>query len=126
MLFAHQKLGKNCFALRKYKELVGFNLRDYHSYPDPNEKPKIQLSTASSLKTLDKSKYFLKESFKLDLQFPGTPISKGITKENPPVTESSRLANDLTVASQEMPGLMTSFAFLVKTGRFFIFLIRIS
>lgn len=95
--------------------------RFYHSYPDPNEKPNITYAKANATeKMLDKNdkKFQLDDRFKIDNLFPGTPISKGISKENAPQTIVSTLENGLTVASQEMPGLMSSFSFLVKAGRY--------
>ena len=94
--------------------------RSYHSYPDPNEKPIIQQFRANHEKVLNKedASFQLNDRFKLHSVFPGTPISKGISKDNAPRTVSSKLQNGLTVISQETPGLMVSFALLVKAGRF--------
>lgn len=92
----------------------------YHSYPEPDEKP-IITATKSEVapKRFDKTlpEFKLKESYGLSQVFPGTPISKGIIKTSPPKTVSTILANGLTVATQEMPGMMSSFALLVRTGR---------
>ena len=100
--------------------LTRMSTRSYHSYPDPNEKPNITYAKANAQKTLNKQdkEFQLDNRFKLDNLFPGTPISKGISKDNAPKTIVSTLDNGLTVASQEMPGLMSSFAFLVKAGRY--------
>ena len=58
------------------------------------------------------------EKFKLDTMFPGTPVSKGIGSSTPPDTVTSKIENGLTVASQEMPGLMSTFALIVRCGRY--------
>lgn len=94
--------------------------RRYHSYPDPDEKPIIQTSQPSSPKVYDKKnpEFQLDKRFKMEELFPGTPLSKGIGTSKPPPTLYSTLPNGLTVASQEMPGLMTSVAFIVRTGRY--------
>ena len=108
---------KKCFDSKSYFRA---NTRFYHSYPDPNEKPNITYAKANAEKIFDKKdkKFQLDDRFKMDNLFPGTPISKGISKENAPQTIVSTLDNGLTVASQEMPGLMSSFSFLVKAGRY--------
>lgn len=62
--------------------------------------------------------YILHKKFALDTPFPGTVVNGGIASSTPPKTVSTVLSNGLTVATQEMPGLMSSFAFLVRTGRF--------
>ncbi len=99
----------------------------YHSYPDPSEKPIVSFTKSSTAKRIDKNAAdFLKldVAHKMDKIFPGTPISKGISKATPPETISTVLSNGLTVATQEMPGLMSSFAFLVRTGRFVVNIAR--
>jgi processing peptidase subunit alpha len=95
--------------------------RFYQTYPDPNENPKISTSVSSVEKQLNKSdgKFNLADKFKLDQLFPGVPISKGIVKGVQPTTKSTTLSNGLTIASQEMPGLMSSFAFIVNSGSAF-------
>lgn len=92
--------------------------RSYHSYPDPKEKPVISQSKSNGVKQLDKSKgeFNLANKFKLDAVFPGTPTSKGIEAGSAPVTKSTILPNGVTVASQDMPGLMSSFAVIVRAG----------
>lgn len=72
-----------------------------------------------SEKKVDKSlpNFKLNDSYGMSKVFPGIPISQGIIKTSPPATRSTVLANGLTVATQEMPGMMSSFAFLVRTGR---------
>lgn len=94
-------------------------VRGYHSYPDPNEVAKVQTTISNNTSTFSKCSTLvgLDESFKLEREFPGVPKSKGISKNNIPQTMISKLSNGLTVASQEMPGFMVSFAFLVKAGR---------
>jgi processing peptidase subunit alpha len=69
-------------------------------------------------KQLDKSggEFNLDESFRMDSVFPGVPSGKKIGDQPMPSTTSTTLENGLTVASQDMPGLMTSFAFIVKSG----------
>ena len=92
--------------------------RSYHSYPDPKEKPVISQSRSNEEKKLDKSKdeFKLANKFKLDAIFPGTPTSKGIGVGDAPATKSTVLSNGITVASQDMPGLMSSFAVIVRAG----------
>ena len=69
-------------------------------------------------KQLDKggNKFKLDESFKLDKVFPGVPPGKKIEDQPLYSTMSTKLENGLTVASQDMPGLMTSIAFIVSAG----------
>lgn len=95
--------------------------RFYQTYPDPDEKPQISTSISSVEKQINKSdgKFNLADKFKLDKLFPGVPISNGIIKGIQPTTISSRLCNGLTIATQEMPGLMSSFAFIVNSGSAF-------
>lgn len=95
--------------------------RFYHSYPDPNEKAEITHSVSSTKTKLDKSQpqYQLDEKFKLDKLFPGIETTKTLSADSEPETKSTVLENGLTVVSLERPGLMNSFAFLVKAGSSF-------
>lgn len=92
----------------------------YHSYPDPNETPIVKTSTSNHAKVLDKTspEYSLNSVFKMDNPFPGVPVSKGINASAPPPTLYTSLSNGLTVASQDIPGMMSSIALIVRTGRY--------
>jgi hypothetical protein len=94
-------------------------LRMYHSYPDPNEKPQISTARSSAIKQIDKSTgiFDLDPMFKLNTQFPGVILGKPITDTTTPMTVSTVLDNGLTIATQESSSLMTSIAFVVRTGR---------
>ncbi len=93
-------------------------LCEYHSYPDPSDTPIVSKAKSEIKKQLEKMVRFdLHEKFKLDAVFPGTPISAGISKNAPPKTLSTKLNNGITVASQDMPGMMSSFAVIVRAGR---------
>jgi hypothetical protein len=92
----------------------------YHSYPNPEERPVISTTQApKEMKKLfkDGSDFYLHDKFRLDLPFSGTPPFKPIVSSKTPPTLSTRLENGLTVATQETPGLMSSIAFIVRTGR---------
>jgi hypothetical protein len=93
--------------------------RSYHSYPDPNEKPIIHTSKSTQAKTYNKDDpaFQLAAKFKLDKLFPGVDMATGIGATQSPPTITTTLDNGLSVASQELPGMMTSIALLVKTGR---------
>jgi processing peptidase subunit alpha len=69
-------------------------------------------------KQLDKSgnAFKLDDRFRLDSVFPGIPEGKKIEDQPVPTTRSTTLSNGLQVGSQDMPSLMTSFAFIVKSG----------
>jgi hypothetical protein len=91
--------------------------RCYHSYPDPNEKPILTTTLADHAKKYDKSVGFsLDSKFKMDSPFPGTPSFTGVDPSAPPPTLHTRLENGLIVASQDMPGMMTSMALIVRAG----------
>lgn len=99
-------------------------VRGYHTYPDPSDKGTITTAKASDSgvkKQLDKSgdAFKLDSSFKLDKVFPGVPPGKKIEDQPVYLTKSTKLDNGLTVASQDMPGLMTSFSFIVNSGSSF-------
>lgn len=103
-------------------QLVYYSLSStaqYHSYPSPDEKPQVSTFTSTVSKQIDKSSnlFALDAKFKMDALFPGISLGKPIRDSTTPQTVTSKLANGLTVATQEMPGLMTSLAFVVKTGR---------
>lgn len=91
----------------------------YHSYPDPNEKPIINTFTSKHTKVLDKAnpEFSLNSVFKMSTPFPGVPVSSGINASAPPPTLFTTLNNGLTVASQDIPGMMSSIALIVRTGR---------
>lgn len=91
----------------------------YHTFPDPNEKPVITTSISEIKKQLDKSKLdiSLDDTFKMHNQFPDfNNYNKSISNVNTK-TLSTTLKNGLVVASEDRYSLMTSLAFVVKTGR---------
>lgn len=92
--------------------------RSYHSYPDPTEKPQVTVNKSQVTKTINKDSpsFKLADKFKLEKVFPGTPVNGGIGKTSPPPTLVTKLSNGLSVATQEMPGLMSSFALIVRSG----------
>lgn len=92
-------------------------IRCYHSYPDPSEKPQISQTISNVKKQLDKKEFQLDSKYSFKDVFPGAPLSKGLDTSVVPKTLQTTLSNGLTVASQELPGLMSSFAFIVRSGR---------
>jgi hypothetical protein len=119
-------------ALRPSSHLIGerkacatlgtISIRSYHSYPDPNEKPRISTTVSTAAKQIDKASgiFDIDKKFRLDTPFPGVTLGKPIKDSTTPNTISTKLENGLTVATQENPGLMTSFAFVVRTGRYIL------
>lgn len=95
------------------------SLQSYHSYPDPDDKPVITSAKSTVKPKLDKSSMKLDSKFRLDKIYPGFSASDKSNNLPAPKTEMTKLANGLTVASQDVPGLMTSFAFMVRAGRYF-------
>ena len=91
--------------------------RFYHSYPDPDDKGVTTSVISSFAKTLVKDDAALRlDKFDMKKMFPGVPTSKGISEQDTPKTQFTRLKNGLTVATQDMPGLMSSFAVIVGAG----------
>ena len=98
----------------------GLRRESYHSFPDPEEKPQISSATANHKKTFDKQVdkgFTVNAKFRLDHQFPGVLTGNSISSQERPKTLSTTLSNGLTVSSQDSPGLMTTFSFLLRTGR---------
>lgn len=110
-------------AIRRLPSCYPSTMR-YHSYPDPTDVGKISEFRANSEKLIDKTKnikdFTISSDFRLDRQFPGVPVSKGVDKSSPPATITTVLANGITVSSQELPTLMSSFAVLFTVGRYSI------
>jgi hypothetical protein len=102
------------------KKSLPVSIRNYHSYPDPNEKPRISTFKSDAVKTLtSKEKFSLNSDFHMKKAFPGSPLSEGINLTNPPQVQTSNLSNGLLIASHELPGsMMATFAFIVKCGRY--------
>ena len=117
-LAAANRLAASSEATVKSVKFVVAN-RSYHSYPDPNELPQVSNAVSDVKKTLIKNtaEFRVDETFRLDTPFPGVPTSSGIASTQSPKTLSTKLANGLTVASQDTSGLMSSFAFLLNRGR---------
>lgn len=90
----------------------------YHSYPDPNELPRVSSVTSTATKQLDKKspEFAIDSKFRLDVPFPGVPVGKPLRSQDQPKTMSTKLSSGLTVATQDNLGLMSSFAFLVQRG----------
>ncbi len=97
--------------------------RFYHSYPDPDETPKITNTTANSVRRIDKTKLDLKlsKNYSFNQPFKLNQTSGDISSNPNPQsnhrTVCSTLSNGLRVASEDRPSLMASFAMVVKTGR---------
>lgn len=93
--------------------------RKYHSYPDPDEKPKISTFRSSgNEKREKKGEALLSKQYRMDESFPGSPTPTGIKKESAPIIRETKLTNGLIVTSQELPGsLMVTLGFMVKCGR---------
>lgn len=98
-----------------------YNARLYHSFPDPSEVPVISQHKSDSVKTLDKSgkDFVVSPDFSLIKAFPGVPPNSGSKNSPAPKTISTILSNGLTVATQDLPGFMSSFALFVGSGSSF-------
>lgn len=95
--------------------------QSYHSYPDPKEKAQTSSFRSNTVKQLDKTKglFNLNDNYQLDKLFPGVSMGKGLNSAQKPDVQTSTLSNGLVVATQDYPGaMMTTFAFIVKCGRF--------
>lgn len=103
---------------------MGTLLRNYHSYPDPNEKPVISSSRSniSSVAAIPKDEASLAlstaSSLPMDAEYPGFSFTsrEKTTSTAPFPTKQSRLSNGLTVVSQDSFSLMTSLALVVGSG----------
>jgi mitochondrial-processing peptidase subunit alpha len=97
--------------------------RSYHTYPEAGDKgveTNFKASDSDVTKQiLDKSGegFSLHESYGIDKVFPGVPSGVKVDDDGAgPQTKHTILPSGLTVASQDMPGLMASFSFMVGTG----------
>ena len=99
----------------------------YHSYPDPNERPIVTNAKSDAKRTMNKKgdkdiikKISIDEKFRLDVIFPGVPVSKGLQSKVAPNPISTKLSNGVTIATQDMPGsMMSSFSFMIASGSAF-------
>jgi len=95
--------------------------RTYHSYPDPNDRAIITTFRSNQIK-----KNFEKRSpefegmkkFSMEHSFGDIKLSP-IDSQLAPMTEVTKLPNGLLVASQEKPGLMSSFSLIIAAGSSF-------
>ena len=91
---------------------------------DPNETPQVSSTKSSNIKLLKPGEKQEDESIRrFDMTKPfnveeGNQNEGGskVTMSNPPTTESSILANGLTVGSHDMFGQMSSFALIANVG----------
>ena len=93
--------------------------RGYHSYPDPDDVPVITTAKSDVSKKLNKEEVEFQEMKKFNMQKDfKIPFGKEVPSfAQQPKTLLTKLPSGLTVASQDMPGLMSSVALLVKSGR---------
>ena len=92
----------------------------YHTFPDPSEKATITKTVSEIKPQLDKTKIdiSLDNKFKMSKPFPNfESYTKSISHVNTN-TFSTVLKSGLVVASEDRYSLMTSLAFVVKTGRY--------
>lgn len=103
----------------KAAQSILFQRFQYHSYPDPSDVGVVTKARSEAAKQLVKGKEFdLDPKFLVDKVFPGVfAPTEHISPANAPKTISTVLENGLTVVSQDMPSLMSSFTLLVKSGR---------
>jgi processing peptidase subunit alpha len=93
--------------------------RAYHTYPDPEETPVTTSARSEAVRTVTKTGQEFDAMHRYDMNKPFAipgEISEGGGFTQQPKTMVTTLANGLTVATQDMPGLMCSIALLVKTG----------
>ena len=83
----------------------------YHSYPNPEEEPKISRALSPKERIGVKEPTDLRK-FSMITCYPGVPVSTGIARHDPPKTASTVLPCGMTVASQDMFGQMSSFGLL--------------
>ena len=89
--------------------------RLYHSFPDPQEVPKISHSKSNHVsRKLKKDTSFSDEEFQIKI--PEINNDSHVDFESSDFTHVTKLDNNLTVSSQDMHGLMSSFAFAVGSG----------
>ena len=108
---------KNC-----KKSTIRQHAESYHSYPDPTEVPEVSSTVSSFKKTFDKSSggFSIDEKFRLDRSFTSTQTRSAPGNRSRPEPASTTISNGIVVSSIDTPGLMTSFSFLVQTGRWYI------
>jgi hypothetical protein len=106
-----------------FSRAVGIR-RGYHSYPDPDDVPVITTAKSTIAKKLNKGEVEYKNMKKFDMQKDfQVPFGKEVPSfAQQPKTLLTKLSSGLTVASQDMPGLMSSVALLVKSGRYLEFI----
>jgi mitochondrial-processing peptidase subunit alpha len=112
-------LSRICFRpVRTRFDLLAFccGRSSYHTYPDPNEVPRVSFSKSRWMRFPrdETSASFLNKSFQPNCG----SLSSSSTLQHTilPFTEVTTMANGLRVASQDMYGLMSSFAFTVNAG----------
>ena len=91
----------------------------YHSFPDPSEVPLVSSTLSTHKKTFNKDlpEFSISQNFRLDRPFAFSQTKTSSSSNGVPKTHATKLPNGITVASIDTPGLMTTFSFLVQTGR---------
>ena len=94
--------------------------RSYHSFPDPKEKPVITTHFSTAKPQLEKTNLdlSLNVDFKMNAPYPNYEKYNSYIQNVNPKTFSTVLKNGLTIASEDRYSLMTTLAFVVKTGRY--------
>ncbi|CAM9703821.1 unnamed protein product, partial [Ectocarpus fasciculatus] len=89
-----------------------------HTYPDPDETPVVSNAKSEVERTLSKAgeEYDAMKRYDMDKPFDLPDGIRSVPFTKQPKTEMTTLANGLTIATHDMPGLMCSVALLVKTG----------
>lgn len=95
--------------------------RSYHSYPDPKETPIITSARSEQKRVTEKlgPEFDELKKFSLENKFNVKEVPCDSVQQRAPITQVSKMKNGLTVASQELPGLMSSFALLTCFGSSF-------
>lgn len=97
--------------------------RNYHTYPDPEDQGITTSARSEVQKTVVKDgnefqavrRFDVSKPFDIPSNVQTTPLTEQ------PKTMITKLPNGLTVATQDMPGIMCSIALLVKSGRYHSF-----
>lgn len=106
--------------LPQTRQITGITRRGYHTYPDPDETPVVSNAKSEVERTLSKAgeEYDAMKRYDMDKPFDLPDGIRSVPFTKQPKTEMTTLANGLTIATHDMPGLMCSVALLVKTGRY--------
>lgn len=95
--------------------------RGYHTYPSPDDKGVVTTAISTGERCSEKNPTIVSSEFDMCKPFPEISLNKIYGASKFYEVNNCKLSNGLGVATCNLPTLMSSFAVMIGTGRYYIY-----